>query len=95
VSRKRVQRENDAVVAFVPLLGAAAMSAAVAALVVEAQQLTAGMTTVSCQTIRLPLVEQQVRQPVSTQVTVAGAQAGAQTVSHAGAQRTGSQQTGS
>jgi len=68
--------------------GAAAMSAAGAAAVVEAQQPIVGTTTVSCQITRL-LVEQHVRQPLSTQVTVAGAQ----TVSQAGAQRTGSQQT--
>lgn len=71
-------------------LGTLAMSFAVAVPVVEAQQLTAGMTTVSCQTIRLPLVVQQVRQPLSMQVTVTGAQAGAQTVSHTGGQQTGS-----
>jgi hypothetical protein len=71
------------------------MSAVAAGAVVEAQQPAAGTTTVSRQTILLPPLEQQVRQPSSTQVTVAGAQAGAQTVSHTGAQRTGSQHTGS
>lgn len=81
-------------ITFVPL-GAVATSAADAVPVVPAQQPTVGTTTVSCQTIRLPLVAQQVRQPVSTHVVVAGVQAEAQTVSHAGAQRTGSQQTGS
>ncbi|MFM1997928.1 MAG: hypothetical protein RLZZ111_2315 [Planctomycetota bacterium] len=93
-AQERAQRENDAGVTLVPL-GTTAMSAAAAVPVVEAQQVTDGTTTVSCQTTRLPLVVQQVRQPLSTQVTVAGAQAGAQTVSHTGAQRTGSQQTGS
>lgn len=81
-------RDSDVAVALVPR-GAAAMSAAGAAAVVEAQQPIVGTTTVSCQITRLLLVEQHVRQPLSTQVTVAGAQ----TVSQAGAQRTGSQQT--
>lgn len=63
--RRRVQREKDAASTFVPL-GVAAMPSTAAVPLVEAQQVTVGTTTVSCQTILLPPVEQQVRQPLST-----------------------------